>query len=49
MRKITWKRWIAALAALAVCSVLFLVTMHLFFFILGLALFFVILIAAYIG
>ncbi|MBR6207258.1 MAG: hypothetical protein IKQ73_08855 [Oscillospiraceae bacterium] len=48
-RKLTWKRWIVALTALAVCSVLFLLTMRLIFFILGLVLFFVILIAAYIG
>lgn len=48
-RKLTWKRWIVALTTLAVCSVLFLLTMRLIFFILGLVLFFVILIAAYIG
>ena len=48
-RKLTWKRWIVALAALAVCSILFLLTMRLIYFILGLVLFFVILIAAYIG
>ncbi len=49
MKKITWKRWIIAFAVLAVCSVLFLVTMHLFFFILGLVLFFTVLIAAFTG
>ena len=48
-KRITWKRWIVALAALAVFSVLFLVTMNLFFFVAGLALFFIILIAAFIG
>ena len=39
----------AAFGTLAVCCLLYLVTQLLFFFITGLALFFVILVAAYIG
>ncbi|MCQ2452926.1 MAG: hypothetical protein MJ075_07340 [Oscillospiraceae bacterium] len=49
MKKITWKRWMCALGCLALFSLLFLLTFKLFFFICGLVLFFVILIAAFIG
>jgi len=49
MKRITWKRWMCALGALAVGCCLFLLTEYLIFFVSALAAFFIILIANYIG
>ena len=49
MRKISWKRWVIALALLSICCVLCIVLNNVYFFFAGLAIFFVILIAPFVG
>ena len=49
MKKISWKRWVSALAVLSVCCAVCIVTYNVYFFVAGLAAFFVIIIAPFIG
>ncbi len=48
MKKLKWKRWIIALAALCICCLICILSDNIYFFFLGLAAFIVVILTAFI-